>query len=325
MNAVSVFLENPVPVFAPTDAQFARLRALLPGRDVRLCRSEAAFLAALPETETALVWTFRQEWFALAPKLRAVCTPAAGRDYFRVVPPPGVELRYGSFHGAIMGETAAAAVLGFARGLLPFASLMRADGGSAAWPRDAFAPVARRVAGSVAVVLGFGHIGRAAGEKLHALGVRVVGVSRGPHPAPDWFGPDDRLATAAELDAVLPLADHLLCFLPSGPETDRLLDARRLALLKPGAFLCNFGRGNLLDEHALAAALRAGRLGGALLDVFSEEPLPLSSPLRTAPRCWLLPHASAFAPDYLDLYFEDFARLASPAGARGSAATPAGR
>ena len=104
---------------------------------------------------------------------------------------------------------------------------------------------------------------------------------------------------------------NLLCFLPSGPETDRLLDARRLALLNPSAFLCNFGRGNLVDETALAAALRAGRLGGALLDVFAEEPLPADSPLRSAPRCWLLPHASAFAPDYLDLYFEEFSRTVS--------------
>lgn len=312
METIAVFLENRVPVFAPTDVQIERFRGRLPaGWRVVACRSEAEFLAALPETAFALVWTFRQDWFALAPRLRAVCTPAAGRDYFRVVPPPGVELRYGSFHGAIMGETAAAAVLGFSRGLLPFASLMRADGGAAPWPRDAFVPVARRVAGSTAVVLGFGHIGRAAGERLHALGVRVVGVSRGPHPAPDWFGPDDRLATAAELDAVLPEADHLLCFLPSGPETDRLLDARRLALLNPSAFLCNFGRGNLVDEPALAAALRADRLGGALLDVFVEEPLPADSPLRSAPRCWLLPHASAFAPDYLDLYFEEFSRTVS--------------
>ena len=132
------------------------------------------------------------------------------------------------------------------------------------------------------------------------------------HPAPDWFGPEDRVATAEELDALLPLADHVLCFLPSGPETDRLLDARRLALLKPTAFLCNFGRGNLLDEDALAAALRAGRLAGAVLDVFREEPLPASSPLRDAPNCRLLPHASAFSPDYLDLCFEELARTILP-------------
>ena len=97
-----------------------------------------------------------------------------------------------------------------------------------------------------------------------------------------------------------------LC-LPSGPETDRLLDARRLALLRPTAFLCNFGRGNLVDEDALCAALRAGRLAGAVLDVFREEPLPADSPLRAAPNLWLLPHASAFSPDYVDLYFEELA------------------
>ena len=106
---------------------------------------------------------------------------------------------------------------------------------------------------------------------------------------------------------MLPRADHLVAFLPSGPGTDRLLDARRLALLPPGAFLYNFGRGNAIDEDALAEALRAGRLGGAVLDVFRTEPLPADSPLRSAPRCHLYPHASAFAPDYLDLCFEELA------------------
>ena len=94
---IAIYLESAVPVFAPTEAQTARFRARLgPGAEVALCRSEDEFLAALPRAEVAVVWTFRQEWFALAPRLRAVCTPAAGRDYFRVVPPPGVELRYGS-------------------------------------------------------------------------------------------------------------------------------------------------------------------------------------------------------------------------------------
>ena len=312
MTTITVFLENAVPVFAPAAAQVARFRERLVARggagfSVRTCRSEADFLSALPETDIAVVWAFRQEWFDRAPRLRAVCTPAAGRDYFRVVPPPGVELRYGSFHGAIMAETAAAAVLGFARGLLPLAGAMRADGGAADWPRPAFSAAARRVAGSTAVVLGFGHIGRAAGRSLHALGMRVIGVSRGEHPAPDWFAADDRLATAPALNSVLPEADYLLCFLPATPDTDCLLDASRLALLKPTAFLANFGRGNLIYEPALDAALRAGRLGGALLDVFAHEPLPADSPLRSAPNCWLLPHASAFAPEYLDLYFEELA------------------
>ena len=131
---IAVYLEHEVPIFSPTEEQIARFRArfetLRPFEPSNLrtfeppvvlpCRSESDFLAALPRAELAVVWTFRQEWFALAPRLRAVCTPAAGRDYFRVVPPPGVELRYGSFHGAIMGETAAACVLALSHGVLPF-------------------------------------------------------------------------------------------------------------------------------------------------------------------------------------------------------------
>ena len=313
---VAIHLEHPeVPVFAPTEAQVGRLRAALPGAEVALCRSEPELLAALPRADYAVVWAFRQEWFALAPRLRAVCTPAAGRDYFRVVPPPGVELRYGSFHGAIMGETAAACVLALSHGVLPFALSMRAAPGAApadAWPRTALARRARRLAGATVLVLGFGRIGRAAGRFLKPFGPRVLGVSRALHPAPDWFGPGDLVADASRLDELLPLADHVLCFLPSGPETDRLLDARRLALLRPGAFLCNFGRGNLLDEDALAAALREGRLAGAVLDVFREEPPPLSSPLRSAPNAFLLPHGSAFSPDYLDLYFAELAPTLRP-------------
>lgn len=308
---IAIYLESAVPVFAPTEAQAARFRARLgPGAEIALCRSESEFLAALPRAEVAVVWTFRQEWFALAPRLRAVCTPAAGRDYFRVVPPPGVELRYGSFHGAIMGETAAACVLAFSHGVLPLAFAMKEG---EAWPRPAFAARARRLAGATVLILGFGRIGREAGRMLKPFGPRIVGVSRGAHPAPDWFGPEDRVATADALDSLLPLADHVLCFLPSGPGTDRLLDARRLALLRPTAFLCNFGRGNLVDEDALAAALRGGCLAGAVLDVFREEPLPADSPLRSAPNAFLLPHASAFAPDYLDLYFEELARGLSAA------------
>ena len=127
----AVYLEHEVPIFSPTEEQVGRFRARLRDRQtvgpsdrqtVLLCRSEPEFLAALPRAELAVVWTFRQEWFALAPRLRAVCTPAAGRDYFRVVPPPGVELRYGSFHGAIMGETAAACVLALSPGVLPFSA-----------------------------------------------------------------------------------------------------------------------------------------------------------------------------------------------------------
>ena len=304
---VLVHLSSDIPCFHAAPEQVGRLSGRLAacGGEARFCGSEQEFLAELPDAWAAVVWTFRQEWFALAPRLRHVCTPAAGRDYFRVTPPAQVTLHYGSFHGAIMAETALGAMLSMAHGLLPFAESMRRPGavGDEGWPRIPMAVYGRLLAGSTAVILGCGHIGTALARLLAGLGVRVIGVTRGARPSE----PGIERVTADRIDAVLPEADHVVCFLPSGPETDRLLDARRLALLKPSAVLYNFGRGNVMDEEALATALRAGRLRGAVLDVFREEPLPPDSPLRGAPGCFLYPHASAFVPEYLDLYFKELA------------------
>ena len=315
---ILVFLQNAIPCFQATDEQVRRFKEALPpfaDFPVRLCRTEDEFQDLLPQASAVFVWTFRQEWFAIAPRLRHVCTPAAGRDYFKVEPPECVTMHYGSFHGAIMGETALAAVLSWCHGLLPFAGDMKTPG-EGAWPRLAMARHGRRLAGSSVTILGYGSIGRHFARMLAPFGAKVTGITRRPHPelADEAARLGVVLATAAELDAILPETDHLVCFLPSGPETTNLLDARRLALLKPAAAIYNFGRGNLIHEEALAEALATGRLGAAVLDVFKAEPLPADSPLRRAPNCWLYPHASAFAPDYLDLYFAKCAKAMSETG-----------
>ena len=317
---ILIYLQNDIPCFQPTDEQVRRFDALLPeyaDRPVRVCRSETEFVSLLPEATAVFVWTFRQEWFALAPHLRHLCTPAAGRDYFKVTPPPEVTMHYGSFHGAIMGETALAAMLAYCHGLLPFSTDMRADA-DAGWPRIAMARHGRRLGTSSVTILGYGNIGRHFGRMLAPFGAKVTGVTRTPHPelADEAAGLGIALDTTDHLDAILPKTDHLVCFLPSGDATTNLLNARRLALMRPSSVIYNFGRGNLIDEQALADALTAGRLAGAVLDVFKVEPLPLDSPLRKAPNCWLYPHASAFAPDYLDLYFDKCAKAMRAFGAQ---------
>ena len=138
-----------------------------------------------------------------------------------------------------------------------------------------------------------------------AFGARIAGIARTAKPRPAWFGPEDATFAVSDAAAALRDASFLVSFLPSGPETDGLVDAALLSLLPPGAFFLNFGRGNCVDENALAAALASGRLAGAVLDVYREEPLPLSSPLRDAPNAWLFPHSSAFSPDYVDLCFDE--------------------
>ena len=295
-----VFLQNAVPCFQPTDEQVRRFAERVDSSGkVVLCRSEAEFLRLLPEARAVFIWYFRQEWFALAPKLEHICTPSAGRDLFKVTPPPGVTLHYGTFHGAIMAETALGAVLACSHGLLPFANAMTAGG--AAWPNAGIVKGNRRVHGSTVVILGFGAIGRIFGRMAKQIGAKVIGVRRNAAPDPEAA---DSVVSVDCMDEVLPLADHLVGFLPSDTGTTNLLDARRIALLKPTAFIYNFGRGNSIDEAALAAALNGHRIAGAVLDVFKQEPLSVDSPLRSAPNAFLYPHSSAFSPDYLDLYFE---------------------
>jgi phosphoglycerate dehydrogenase-like enzyme len=294
-----------VPGWAFSERHAQRLAQALPGMTCHLCTDRESFHALLPEAQVAFVWSFHQDEFALAPRLRVLATPAAGRDYFRVSPPEGVTLLYGRFHGRIMGETALGMLLGMSRGLLPAVTTYAAD----PWPRVRLAQSLRPLRGTHAVILGFGHIGRWIGDMLRPFAVRITGVRRREPSAErlPGFGPEDRVVSVSRLDSILPQADHLVLTLPADASTDSLLDARRLALLPAHATLINLGRGNALDETALIAALRNGRLAGACLDVFAREPLPASSPLRSCPNLWLFPHSSAISPDYLDLFVDDFA------------------
>lgn len=138
-------------------------------------------------------------------------------------------------------------------------------------------------------VLGLGEIGLAVARGLQADGYRVQGWSRTPRSLPglpSHHGP-------AGLHALLAESDVLACVLPSTPETAGLLDAATLARLPAGAMLINAGRGDLLDDMALLAALDEGRLRCAQLDVFAQEPLPPDSRLWQHPAVTLTPHIAA--------------------------------
>lgn len=303
VESIVVFQEHDVPYFVAEARHVARLRAAFPGVRVTRCRSEAAFLRALPQAQIALTWAFRQAWFEHAPKLRRIATPAAGRDFFPITPPARVKVRHGTFHGTIMGETVLGLMLSFSRGV--FQAYRRQLAGEL-WPRDELEGL-RLLRGSHAVIVGFGHVGEHIARLLRAFGVRVTGFRRTP-PArvPRWMGPDGAVLPMDRLDAVLPEADHLILVLPSDTGTDRLFDARRLARLPRRAVVYNVGRGNCIDEHALARALEKGALRGACLDVFAREPLTAESPLaRDLPGLVRLPHASAFADAYMDLFIDE--------------------
>ncbi len=147
------------------------------------------------------------------------------------------------------------------------------------------------LSGAHVVVWGFGSIAATVAPYLELLGARVTGVARS---AGERAG--CKVVTPAELAEVLPTADVLVLILPATPRTRAALDARTLALLPPRAWVVNVGRGSTVDEDALLAALRSGRLAGAALDVFETEPLPINSPLWDAPNVILTPHAAGGRP-----------------------------
>ena len=287
-----------------TARQIDYLRQKMPGAEVLHARSKDEFLDMLPDTEMAICWFFQQEWFSRAPGLRYIVTPAAGLDYFSIDPPPQVEVHNSNYQGPLIAETVLGMMLSHARGISYGADLMR----NAEWPRREVTGRMTRLQGSHLVILGFGNIGGWIARMAKPFGVRITGIKR--HPGknlPASFSEEDRVVAVDKLHEVLPDADHLVLVLPRSEETDGIIGRRELSLLRPHCGFYNVGRGNAVDEEALTNVLDRGELHAAYLDVFAEEPLPMDSPLRRLPNCYLMPHSSAASPDYLDLFIDDLA------------------
>ena len=144
-----------------------------------------------------------------------------------------------------------------------------------------------RVGGRVLGIVGMGRIGQAVAHRARAFGLTVVYHSR--HRAPEALETMLGAHYAADLDTLLAQADILTLHCPATPETHHLIDARRIALMKPGAFIINTARGKIVEEDAMIAALMAGHLGGAGLDVFEHEPV-VDQRLRDHHNVAILPH-----------------------------------
>lgn len=159
------------------------------------------------------------------------------------------------------------------------------------------------LSGKTALVIGLGAVGTGAAEAAKTLGMRVLGVRRTARP----HRLVDELFPPSELHRALPRADHVVLAAPLTADTREMLGEAELALLPEGAGIVNLGRGRLIDQAALVAALRSGRLGGAFLDVAWPEPHPPESPLWDAPNLILTPHVGA---DDIERYVPEVFRIA---------------
>lgn len=194
-----------------------------------------------------------------------------------------------------VAETALAGILALYRGideLVRFQSERR-------WVGDPLRTRLRSLRGASVVLVGHGAINRRLAELLVPFGCSITPVARGsPVPA---------------LDEALSHADLVVCTVPDTAQTRGLFDAGRLARLPETALFCNFGRGSILDEDALADALEAGRLGGAVIDVTRQEPLPPAHRFWTTPNLILTQHSGGGTADELDrkidLFLANLARF----------------
>lgn len=242
-------------------------------------REQAAAEALLPEVDLVLTdWTQDFHLDDPGPRVAFVQVPRVGTDQ--------VDLEACAVRGVPVSNCAGANSVSVAEWCLAstLALLRRTVEADAAvrrgeWPQTSLP--AQELSGQRVGVVGMGSVGRAVAERYAALGCEVAYWSRSEHDVP-W--------EHRELDELLGWSSIVVVVIALGDQTKGLLSDARLRLMPPHARLLNAGRGPLVDQEALAAALTEGRLAGAALDVFDVEPLPAGSPLRAAPNLLLSPH-----------------------------------
>ncbi len=262
-----------------------------------------AFAAAMPELEVrwwddpavdparveyVLVWEPEAGRIAQLPNLRAVFSSAMGVDHIMRDPSVPAHLPVVRMGADEMPQTVAEYVVMAALGCLRDLPRIVASRADRHW--DAFTP-ARTARQTRLGIMGLGRIGHTAAAMLSPIGFAVHGWARSPRDG----GPVPCRAGLAELDAFLAESDILVCLLPDTAETRGLMDAARLARLPRGAGVVSAGRGTLIDQPALLAALDGGALSAAVIDVFAEEPLPPSDPAWSHPRVLVTSHIAGNA------------------------------
>jgi phosphoglycerate dehydrogenase-like enzyme len=243
--------------------------------------------ALLAEAEALLSWGPPPGMLTRMPKLRFVQALTAGVEHWLSRPDlaPDVALACArGTHRVQMPENILGALFHITK---PYAAIA-ADNAARRWTRR----VSATLAGTTLGILGLGAIGAELARKAQALEMRVIGTKRSPGAVPHV----ERVFAPAETDAVLAESDFVVLLLPATPETENFIDAARLARMKKSAWLLNFGRGALIRDEDLVAAVRAGTIAGAILDVFRTEPLPAGHPFWEEERIMVLPHIGGLHP-----------------------------
>jgi phosphoglycerate dehydrogenase-like enzyme len=240
----------------------------------------------LAHADAMLAWRPPARLAARAPRLRWIQSLTGGCEQFFVpdVPATAVLTCARGTHRVQMTEHILAALFMCAKDL----GGIVLDQGQRRWRRR----VNPTLSGATLGILGLGAIGAEVARVASLLGMRVIGTKREPTPLPHVA----HVHPPAETARVLAESDYVLLLLPATTETRGIIDKASLARMKPGAFLLNFGRGDLVVDADLIAAVTERRIAGAVLDVYRTEPLPAEHPFWTTPGLVVLPHVGGLHP-----------------------------
>ena len=274
---------------SPGEVTLARWRAEFPQVEFAVPMGPAEGVAAARDADAWIGRIPREAFLAAGPGLRWVHSTGAGIETLAAIPElvesevTVTNTRGG--HAPTIADHTFALLLSLARKL----PALQADQREHVWAGAGSRVGMRQLGGMTMTIVGFGNIGRAIGKRAVAFDMRVRGVDPFPGETPpgvEAVWPLDRLDEALAETAALVVAA------PLTPQTRGLIDARRIGLLPPGAYLIAISRGGIVEEAPLIDALAAGRLAGAGLDVTATEPLPPDDPLWDAPNLILTPHCS---------------------------------
>jgi phosphoglycerate dehydrogenase-like enzyme len=280
--------------FDVTDRQAERLREIAGTDTLHLHRGGGGGSSAALATCEVALGNVPAEWLAEAPALRWMQLESVGfNDYAPLAGGPIADrirlTNLAGFFSDPVAQSALAGVLALYRGIDRLVDLRREGD----WLGEGLRPRLRTLAGANVVIFGRGTIARRFEALLAPFGCRVT-----------LFGSD---WTGADLDEALSIAEVVFCVAPGTDATRGVFDRDRLAVLPEGAVFANFGRGSLVDEDALADALAAGRLAGAVIDVTLQEPLPRDHRFWTSPNLILTQHTGGGSDDEVDRKIELFA------------------
>ncbi|WP_165354754.1 D-2-hydroxyacid dehydrogenase [Tropicimonas sp. IMCC6043] len=263
-----------------------------PSLDVEVATDRETALRLLPEA-VAAYGSLDPELLSQSGNLRwlqaPMAAPPAGFFFPELVAHPVEVTNFRGVYNDHVATHAVAMLLGLARNL-PVYMRQQPTG---TWDRHLADADILHLPESTVLVIGVGGIGTEIGRMVAAFGARVIGIDPRRSDCPEGI---TEIHPPAQLDRLLPQADVVVLTLPHTPESEGMFGAERLALMKPSALLVNIGRGATVQLGPLTEALQQGRLGGAALDVFEEEPLPSTHPLWREPKTILTPHVAVVGP-----------------------------